>query len=128
MPYRTRDRQAQQGYLRARQMLTRTNPITKTLEPFDVKLLPYEAVEFAHEELKEMAARLRFGADCLSGGVSSQKQARHDAEMIERRAADLLYEHCEHQFEGIIQPGTSDSPAEHFSVCKHCGAENQDDY
>lgn len=78
--------------------MTRTNPITRALEPFDVRQLSYEAVEFAHEELKEMALRLRFCADCLPNGVAAQKQCRHDAEMIERRAADLLYEHCEHEF------------------------------
>lgn len=105
--------------------MTRTNPITRALEPFDVRQLSYEAVEFAHEELKEMALRLRFCADCLPDGVAAQKQCRHDAEMIERRAADLLYEHCKHEFDWITQPGTADGPAEHFCVCNHCGTEKR---
>lgn len=78
--------------------ITRTNPITKILEPFDVRALPYEVVEVAHDELKEMALRLRFSADCLPDGVVAQKQIRINAEMLERRAATLLYEHCEHQY------------------------------
>jgi hypothetical protein len=108
-------------------MLTRTNPINRTLEPFDVRAVPYEVVEFAHDELKEMASRLRFSADCLPDGVVAQKQIRINAELLERRATSLLYEHCEHEFEWVTQPGTVHGPVERFHVCKHCGAENQED-
>jgi hypothetical protein len=108
-------------------MPTRTNLITKSLEPFDVRQLPYEAVEFAHDELREMATRLRFGGDCLPDGVPAQKQIRADAEMLERRAADLIYEHCEHEFETMVQQCTADGLAERFRPCKRCGAESRED-
>jgi hypothetical protein len=106
--------------------ITRTDPVTKKLYPFDVQSLCYETVEFAHDELKEMASRLRFGADCLPDGLAAQTQLRSDAEMLERRAADLLYDHCEHEFEWVVQPGTVHGPAERFHVCKDCGAENRE--
>ena len=103
--------------------MTRTNPITKEIESFDVRHFSYEAVEFAHDELKEAANQLRFAAECLPDGIPAQKQNRINAEMLERRAANLLYEHCNHEFEGRAQPGTPHNPPEYFVNCKHCGAE-----
>jgi len=108
-------------------MITRTDLTTKTLAEFDIRHLPYETIEFAHDELKEMALRLRFGADCLPDDVPAQKQSRNNAEMLERRAADLLYEHCNHEFEWVVQPGSVNSPSERFHVCKNCGVENRDE-
>jgi hypothetical protein len=42
-------------------------------------------------------------------------------------AERLLQEECEHEYEWLTQPGTVNGPAEHFHVCKHCGAEDDGD-
>lgn len=34
---------------------------------------------------------------------------------------------CEHEYEGITQPGTVNGPAEYFRICKHCGWEDVGD-
>jgi len=103
------------------------DPITQQLKPLDLSEVAYESIEFAVAELDEMAVRFRFLADCLADGLGAKAQLQKCARMLHERAARLLYQSCEHQFEWQMQPGTPHSPPEHFHICKHCGAENQDD-
>lgn len=110
-------------------MLTTFNEITNRVEPLSLTEIPYESIEFAVSELREMARRFRFLSNCLPDnvGAAAKNQLLRCARMTDQRADRLLYESCKHEFEMITQPGSVHGPAEHFKVCKNCGSEDQGD-
>ena len=50
-----------------------------------------------------------------------QADAHFEMESAKEREAQ---EKCEHEWEGVHQPGSPSGPDEYFEVCKHCGMEN----
>lgn len=94
----------------------------------DLKTLPYEAIEFAAEELRGEARAFRFLSRCLpDAAVGAKGQLMKCAEMLDRRADVLFYDSCEHVWKGWKNPGTPQGPGDYIEYCDLCGAEKQDD-
>lgn len=97
-------------------------------KPTDLKTLPYEAIEFAAEELRRMARTFRFLNGCLPDVAERSKgQLMRCAEMLDRRSDVLFYDSCEHVWKGHKNPDTPDGPGEWIEFCDLCGSEKQDD-
>jgi len=93
----------------------------------DLKTIPYEQIEFAAEELKDMASGFRFLADCLPlEAQTAHRQLNLCAKMCDERADKLFYDSCEHVWTGPKNPDTPDGAGEYVEFCEHCGAENQE--
>ena len=97
-------------------------------ENIELKSVPYEQIEFAAEELTDMASRLRFMRDCLPEvAQTARKQIEACAKQCDERANKLRYDSCEHVWIGHKNPNTPDGPGDYFEFCDKCGAEKQDD-
>jgi hypothetical protein len=96
--------------------------------PEELKALPYEAIEAVAREMKVMADSFVFLSACLPDKAAGAKgQLKRCAEMLHRRADRIHYDSCVHVWKGHTNPGTPDSPPEHFEFCDLCGADKQED-
>lgn len=79
-------------------------------------------IEQVKERLK-IATSETDGSEQLFNKIRAKdKLIKEDIPKLLTMVEDLkLIATCRHDFESVCQPGTSDSPTEWFSICKHCG-------